>query len=358
MDRKTTSIISILAGLALVCLVGIQLYWIKSAVELRQQHFEQNVNEALNNVVHKYEKAMAADKITHRMNMRKQGITWYFNKDSLVKKYGFSFDTTGRGPNYMMNVYEETVTDSNGVVIKKIKTHTLGDDSILKSTVSTNAMDHSAYSAKGGDPSLQMLINRSDMVSDIFDELSSVNVYSNYNDKIDEKKIDSLLKDELKNKMIDTKYNFGIINPNLPVIDNSNTKDLYESKYRVSLTPDNVFIQPKYLAVFFPNEKNYIIRTMWLMLTLSAVLILVIIFSFYYSISTIFRQKKLSDIKNDFINNMTHEFKTPISTISLACEVLNDGSISKTQERVDSYVKMIRDENSRLGLLVENISKL
>jgi two-component system phosphate regulon sensor histidine kinase PhoR len=91
------------------------------------------------------------------------------------------------------------------------------------------------------------------------------------------------------------------------------------------------------------------------MLTLSGLLILVIIFSFYYTISTIFRQKKLSDVKNDFINNMTHEFKTPISTISLACEVLNDRSIAKTPERVDNYVKMIKDENSRLGLLVENI---
>src|SRR5205823_2146830 len=102
----------------------------------------------------------------------------------------------------------------------------------------------------------------------------------------------------------------------------------------VSLTPENVFIQPKYLSVFFPHEKNYILRTMWLMLTLSGALILLIIFSFYFTISTINRQKKLSDVKNDFINNMTHEFKTPISTISLACEVLNDKSIEKTQERI------------------------
>ena len=193
------------------------------------------------------------------------------------------------------------------------------------------------------------------MVSDIFDELVSVNVYNNYKDKIDTSKIDSILKEELRNQMIDTKYESGIINPKLPVIDNSIAKELYESNYRVSLTPENVFIQPKYLSIFFPNEKNYIIRTMWMMLTLSGALILIIIFSFYYSISTINRQKKLSDVKNDFINNMTHEFKTPISTISLACEVLNDASIEKTKERVGNYVKMIKDENSRLGLLVENI---
>jgi two-component system phosphate regulon sensor histidine kinase PhoR len=63
----------------------------------------------------------------------------------------------------------------------------------------------------------------------------------------------------------------------------------------------------------------------------------------------------LSEIKNDFISNMTHEFKTPISTISLACEVLSDKSIEKSPERMNKYVKMIGDENKRLSLLVENI---
>ena len=355
MNRHSISTISIITGLALLCLVGIQLYWIKSAVELRQQHFEHSVTDALNSVVYKYNKSLAADKITHRMNMRKQGITWLFNKDSLIRNYGFSFDTAGRGGNFKMNVYEEEVTDSAGTVVKKIKTHTFGSDSNLRNDLPQHTVDNENYLRKGEDPSLQLLINRSDMVSDIFDELVSVNVYNNYKDKIDTTRIDSLLKEELRNQMIDTKFEFGIINPHLPVINNSTARDLYESKYRVSLTPDNVFIQPKYLSVFFPNEKNYIIQTMWLMLTLSAALILIIIFSFYYTIATILRQKKLSEVKNDFINNMTHEFKTPISTISLACEVLNDKSIDKTPERMGNYVKMIKDENSRLGLLVENI---
>jgi two-component system phosphate regulon sensor histidine kinase PhoR len=94
---------------------------------------------------------------------------------------------------------------------------------------------------------------------------------------------------------------------------------------------------------------------MWFMLLVSLAFMLALIFSFYYTISTIFKQKKLSEIKNDFISNMTHEFKTPISTISLACEVLHDSSIEKSPERVNTYVKMISDENKRLSLLVENI---
>ena len=91
------------------------------------------------------------------------------------------------------------------------------------------------------------------------------------------------------------------------------------------------------------------------MLTVSGIVIFILIFSFYYTIATISRQKKLSLIKNDFISNMTHEFKTPISTIALASEMLNDSTVSKTPEKQHRFIKMITDENKRLSILVESI---
>jgi two-component system phosphate regulon sensor histidine kinase PhoR len=87
----------------------------------------------------------------------------------------------------------------------------------------------------------------------------------------------------------------------------------------------------------------------------SVVVIFILIFSFYYITVNNLKQKKLSLIKNDFISNMTHEFKTPISTISLASEMLSDATIAQTQEKQQRYIKMIRDENKRLSVLVESI---
>jgi len=107
--------------------------------------------------------------------------------------------------------------------------------------------------------------------------------------------------------------------------------------------------------MYFPNENAFILKSMWMMLAISAIFVLIIIFAFYYSISTIFKQKKLSIIKNDFINNMTHELKTPISTISLACEALNDTGIANSKETQGRFVNMINEENKRLGVLVENV---
>jgi two-component system phosphate regulon sensor histidine kinase PhoR len=94
---------------------------------------------------------------------------------------------------------------------------------------------------------------------------------------------------------------------------------------------------------------------MWPLLIVSGVVILILIFSFYYIMLNNLKQKKLSVIKNDFISNMTHEFKTPISTISLASEMLGDSSISQTPEKQQRYLQMIRDENKRLSVLVESI---
>jgi two-component system, OmpR family, phosphate regulon sensor histidine kinase PhoR len=119
--------------------------------------------------------------------------------------------------------------------------------------------------------------------------------------------------------------------------------------------PKNVFIQPHYLALYFPAETIYTLGKLKLILLASIALIIIIIGAFYYTISTIFKQKKLSEIKSDFINNMTHEFKTPISTISLAGEVLSDKSIEKSPEKVDNYLQIIRKENRRLAGLVENV---
>jgi two-component system phosphate regulon sensor histidine kinase PhoR len=107
--------------------------------------------------------------------------------------------------------------------------------------------------------------------------------------------------------------------------------------------------------IYFPNERGYLIGQMSDLLAISIILILIIIFSFTYTILTIYRQKRISEMKNDFINNMTHEFKTPISTISLACQALKDQDVNKTTEIYDAYIGVIGEENVRLGAMAEKI---
>lgn len=110
-----------------------------------------------------------------------------------------------------------------------------------------------------------------------------------------------------------------------------------------------------HLEVYFPSQRKVVLVEMSFWLILTAIFILIIIFTFIYIINTIIKQKKLSEIKNDFINNMTHEFKTPISTISLASEVLLHADVEASPERIKKYSKIIYDENIRMRGQVDRV---
>ena len=144
--------------------------------------------------------------------------------------------------------------------------------------------------------------------------------------------------------------------------------------YKAALFPNNLLEINNYVYLFFPNQRAFIFERLTATLAGSAILILVIMACFYIAISTILRQKKMADIKNDFINNMTHEFKTPISTISLAVDMAREQLSQPTTmalaggdslaekpaitDRLNRYIGIIRDENGRLGSHVEKVLQM
>ncbi len=108
------------------------------------------------------------------------------------------------------------------------------------------------------------------------------------------------------------------------------------------------------LYLKFPDASSDTSGSLWMILP-GLIITIVIVFCAVFCIIVIVRQKKLSVIKNDFINNMTHEFKTPIATISLASQMLKDGAVSNTSESVDRIATIIRDESKRLTFQVERV---
>jgi len=141
-------------------------------------------------------------------------------------------------------------------------------------------------------------------------------------------------------------------------------KDLPEDD---SYAPNNVYTQrlfpqeesnkKAYLQVIFPTKQNYIFNSMTLLLP-SLALVTLILCIFVVAIIIIFRQKQLNNMKNDFVNNMTHELKTPISTISLASQMLQDPGVGKTPEILKHISNVIRDETKRLSLQVEKVLQM
>ncbi len=116
--------------------------------------------------------------------------------------------------------------------------------------------------------------------------------------------------------------------------------------------------QPNYLYIYFPKRTGYLLRTTGYTTIPTIILTALLIGIFAYAIMIILRQKKLSMIKNDFINNMTHELKTPISTISLASQMLEDGSISNTPKTIEHISRVINQESKRLSFQVEKVLQM
>lgn len=137
----------------------------------------------------------------------------------------------------------------------------------------------------------------------------------------------------------------------------SNTKGefLPENTYKTPLFGNDLFRDPGTLIVTFPNKNSAILTNLGFTLASSVGLLLVLVFIFSYTLYAILKQKKISEMKTDFINNMTHEFKTPVATIMIASEALKDPEVTEDKTRLKRLANIIYDENVRLGSHIERV---
>lgn len=161
---------------------------------------------------------------------------------------------------------------------------------------------------------------------------------------------------ELKSNGIKQSFDFCITDYlNNPVLFSPGFKnEHFKTSYSIILTPENS-LRNEILFLHVKEPQNYIISKMGWMIVASILFTCIIISAFALTIRTMFNQKKLSEIKSDFINNMTHEFKTPLATISLAVDALNNDKVIHDESKIRYYSGIIKDENKRMNKQVEKI---
>lgn len=202
-------------------------------------------------------------------------------------------------------------------------------------------------------------INQNEILPDPIEQLSSNYFIVNLNNKIAPELLETILRSEFQKREIAEDFEYG-------VFDCTNREMVYgryiNLKENTSTEPAaSTFPQLNkdayYFGVYFPNKTSTLAGEMWIWGFSSMVLVVVIIF-FGYTLMAIFRQKKLSEIQKDFINNMTHEFKTPISTIALSSDVLQSEEISSQPERLSQYAQIIKKEANRLQNQVDRVLQM
>ncbi len=380
MSRRIISLIIFLMAFALLVLLAIQAYWIQSSIKMKETLFVRGVEESVTNVVQNLEKIEA----TRRLRGFRESARLYRKIDSLNflmdKRYR---ELTGLGegePVVSLSVANrQRESEARWRTIRDLdSTATLPDESVSQQDekpVDTIKVKKISKKKRGisvqpdDDPVYRRLQHaRQHAVDELtrralaFD-LATQNV-SEYGGRALERLlnphlIDSLLNLELGMKGIRTPYEFGIYDPAADSLifqlTGQYTSRLMTQGFAVQLYPKTLKERRLILTVYFPRERRFLISQVLWMVLLSALLVISIVTLFYKTISTIIYQKKLAEMKNDFINNMTHEFKTPISTISLACEALKDKDVMRNQSIATSYINIIAEENRRLGQMAEKI---
>lgn len=184
---------------------------------------------------------------------------------------------------------------------------------------------------------------------------------TNVQDVVKPKVLDSLIKAELGCMQISKGYEYAIYNRRNDKFVMGNfdkyKHQLIESEHQQTI---QALFKPGdyYFTMYFPRQQSMIFGQMAKWMLISALFLLIVIFSFWFTIVTIIRQKKLSEMKTDFINNMTHEFKTPIATISLASEMLMKPEVNQSTEKTMKYASVIYNENFRLQNQVEQVLQI
>lgn len=182
---------------------------------------------------------------------------------------------------------------------------------------------------------------------------------ANVNDTLYPYLLESLLREEFAKSNLKVNFEYGIyncFNDSIVFGNRVNFEDtLLNPTFKTDLSITNTFDKDgHYFGILFPDKDNLLIKNMdfWIF---SSIIILLVVMFFSYSIMAMLRQKRLSEVKTDFINNMTHELKTPISTITLSSEVLLDPKIIENPQRLHQYAQIIQTENARLKNQVDKV---
>ena len=376
MSKRTLRLIITLMSFAMIGLILFQVYWINNAIRVNETQFRQHVHDALNSVIANLERNEVYYAASRRFfnPPQKQIFLRYdsnvytgptfdntspFVTENDPSVHGFEWSTDLRiedsiffGSQQITISYEVKSGEAGEMYTRQdeIMRERLEPDQSIKENINRQARQN-----------VEKIAQKSQMVTVVLDEL--LGQPKNINNRLSKDQLEKMLDLELKNRGIELQYEYAVIDRNRNQLlfanyEEPNKKEVLNSDFSSRLFPNDLRAGENYLALSFPEESRYLLQSVGLPLASSILLALLIIFLFGYAIYAIIMQKKVSEIKNDFINNMTHEFKTPISTVALACEALQDQEIQRNRTFVNKYIQVIRDENKRLGHQVEKVLQM
>lgn len=340
MSKRAIWLVIVFMTIGLLGSSLIQVYWFNWSMKQQEARFDINVIEALN-------------KVEERLSTLEKAPLDFLNSLS-------------NAPNYMIQQEIAEFVQESGMINEDMQKQLEAlNDSLYKSEKLKSLMDPMDN------------WKRQSTFWEILDEQRRYHP-PDISERIDPKMLTQFIDEELKSRGIHLPYQFGviqasdsnfiIINGNYVVgsmdessashVDTPESRSLFTSKYQVALYRNDIGSSPGWLKLHFPNKQGWLWYSILPTLLAAILFTALILICFSYTIHVILRQKKVSEMKTDFINNMTHEFKTPIATISLAADSIASPKVIGDEGRIKRFIGIIRQENKRMLQQVEKVLQM
>ncbi len=356
MNKRLFVLLIILMSLSLIGIIFVQGYWIKNTVENNKEQFSFNAKQILIKVSKEVEYVEFKELYPFVKNILDNSN----ETDKATIKELFDLNNN--------NSTNETFAYANGILEDDFKlysnTYNYNLDSVRfgKSIDSRTNEKLGKETLKNKDPKkeLNRIIGMTDKQRKDFEIIiNEVASRKPIHRRVKKEQIEKLLKRELSERDIDIDFEYAIYSNALATriksedfsFDNSTT-------YAIPMFVNSEGISNYQLYVNFIGKKKYLLSTIKGMTALSIIFTLIIVIAYSSALSQLMQQQQISQIKTDFINNMTHELKTPIATINLALDAIKNPKIGGDSEKVARYLKMIREENKRMHAQVENVLRI
>jgi len=341
MRKKQVILYTLLLTLSIISLLLLQVYWFKNAYKLKEQQFDQDIRNALTKVVSEMEE----------MEIREYIMNNYSYKNLFLYDTLFNIWINDMDKDFD-NISSDNALKQDFDIIKGKEVSNFFQEQILisndtiRETISENIKK--IY---------DKFLNKQYLILKVFDDF--IRVQPKIEERITPQAIEKIIRESFNHFNLNLPFEFAITKWDNIIVYKTKGFNIKSRKiYKIKLFPHDIHSEKNFLLVEIPQMPQFIISSMKLMLFASIILSIILVFCFGITLFLFYKEKKLQEVRNEFISNMTHELKTPISTIFLASQLICDETIPAEKKNINHLARVIHDESKKLSSQVEKVLQL
>lgn len=363
MNKLFFRILVLLMSLSLIGIILVQVYWFNTSFKNNDEQFKFHVKQVIGDVANKLQKQEAYS-FYDKYNHYKDSTGKIPQKNDLLEFYYVQKNPrTNKTIIYSNSIISEDYDISSTFFDKKldsVKFKSFNSKRVTEVYNNKNIDNSSVQRSLVPDVKIQKSGNL-DILDNAQFEIFFKDIASTMpiQERVSKENLAKLLKKELEEYGVKTRFEYGIYSNGLATkVKSDGFKYDKNTTYSIPIFSDNEGNSKYQLLVSFPQKKKFLLTDLIGITLLSIIFTLIIIVAYTSALNQLIRQRQISEIKSDFINNMTHEFKTPIATINLALDAIRNPKIIDDKEKVLKYLQMIKEENKRMHAQVENVLRI